>query len=155
MFELMVAARMLLTAPHSIVGIDRAKIEAHFGQAESVGTDFRPNAAGGAADRVVTLDWPQLRIRLFVSPERQSVSLLGVTTTSDVLKIDSPVHIGVDRGTVLRELGGPIYEDEFQIVYSLEQDAPNLPRQTVRLAFRDDRVAGIDWSFPLDIDPRR
>ena len=29
--------------------------------------------------------------------------LIGVTVTKDVLAIDSPVHIGVDRGTVLRE----------------------------------------------------
>jgi hypothetical protein len=68
--------------------------------------------------------------------------ILGVTTTADVLKIDSPVHIGVDRGTVLRALGGPSFEDEDQIVYSL-------PHQTVRIVFGDDRVVGIDWTYPI------
>jgi len=72
-----------------------------------------------------------------------------VTTTSDVLEIDSPVHIGVDRGTVLRELGGPLYEDGDQIVYSLKEESDDLPNDTVRLVFRDDRVVGIDWTYPL------
>jgi len=149
MFELMVAAKLLLTAPESSVGSDRAKIETQFGRPDSVGTDFRPSPEGGAPDRVVTLDWPQLRIRLYVRPGRNAVSLLGVTTTSDVLKTGSAVHIGVDRGTVLRELGGPIYEDEVQVVYSMEQDDPELKGQTVRIALRDDRVVGFDWTYPV------
>ena len=78
------------------------------------------------------------------------VSLLGVTTTADVLKLDSPVHIGVDRGTVLRELGGPLYEDQDQIVYSLKEESDDLPNDTVRLVLQDDRVVGIDWTYPLE-----
>jgi hypothetical protein len=147
MFELMVAAKLLLTAPQSVVGVDRAKIEARFGRPDGVGTDFVANASEGPRDRVVTLDWPQLRVRLYVSTETKAVSLLGVTTTSDVLKIDSPVRIGTDRGTILRELGGPIYEDEDQLVYSLTQEDPNAPNQTVRVVFKDDRVVGIDWTY--------
>jgi len=149
MFELMVAAKLLLMAPDSGVGVDRAKIEARFGRPDSVGTDFRPHAAGGPPDRVVTLSWPQLLIRMYVHPATNSVSLLGVTTTSDVVKTGSAVHIGVDRGTVLRELGGPAFEDENQIVYSMEQDDPDLAGQTVRIALRDDRVVGFDWTYPI------
>ena len=149
MFELMVAAKLLLTAPESSVGVDRAKIEERFGRPDSVGTDFRGKPEGGAPDRLVTLDWPQLRIRLYVRPGRNAASLLGVTTTSDLFKTGSAVHIGVDRATVLRELGGPAFEDEFQIVYSMEQDDPDLKGQTVRIALRDDRVVGFDWTYPL------
>jgi len=148
MYELMVAAKLFLTAPQTAVGVDQGAIQERFGRPDAVGTDFRPKPKDGPADNVVTLDWPQLRIRLFVSPKNKSVSLLGVTTTSDVLKIDSPVHIGVDRGTVLRELGGPVLEDERQIVYSLQQEDPELPNQSVRIVFQDDRVVGIDWAYP-------
>ena len=148
MFELMVAAKLLLTAPQTIVGIDRAKIEAKFGRPDGVGTDFVPNPSG-PRDRVVTLDWPQLRIRLYVSTETKAVSLLGVTTTSDLLKIDSPVKIGADRGTILRELGGPLFEDEDQLIYSLTQDDPDALNETVRVVFKDDRVVGIDWTYPI------
>src|SRR5882672_10242094 len=120
MFELLVAAKLFLNAPLAIVGIDQAKIQAQFGKPDSVATDFRPSPANaGSTDRIVTLDWPQLRVRLYESAAKRSVSLLGVTTTADVLKIDSAVHVGVDRGTVLRTLGGPAYEDEDQVVYSL------------------------------------
>ena len=148
MFELMVAAKLLLTAPQTIVGIDRAKIEAKFGRPDGVGTDFVPNPSG-PRDRVVTLDWPQLRIRLYVSTETKAVSLLNVTTTSDLLKIDSPVKIGADRGTILRELGGPLFEDEDQLIYSLTQDDPDALNETVRVVFKDDRVVGIDWTYPI------
>jgi len=148
MFELMVAAKMLLTAPQSVVGVDRAKIEAKFGRPTGVGTDFVPNPSG-PRDSVVTLDWPQLRIRLYVSTETKAVSLLGVTTTADVLKIDSPVRIGTDRGTILRELGGAMFEDQDQLIYSLTQDDPDAVNQTVRVVFKDDRVVGIDWTYPV------
>jgi hypothetical protein len=150
MYELMAAAKLLLTAPGSIVGAERAKIEARFGAPDGVGTDFMPAPSGnGAKDRIITIDWPQLRVRLYESAATKSVSLLGVTTTSDVLKIASPIHIGVDRSTVLRELGGPIFEDENQIVYSLKEDDDSLPNDTVRLVFRDDLVVGIDWNYPI------
>jgi hypothetical protein len=150
MFELMAAAKLLLTAPGSILGTERAKIEAKFGTPQGVGTDFMAApAADGTKDRVITMDWPQLRIRLYESGATHSVQLLGVTTTADLLKIDSPVHIGVDRSTVLRELGGAVYEDADQIVYSLKEEDASLPNQTVRLVFRDDRVVGIDWSYPI------
>jgi hypothetical protein len=150
MFELMVAAKLFLTTPHENVGIDRAKLEARFGKPVGIGTDYVPSPTrDGAKDKVVTLDWPDLRVRLYVSSATSAVSLLGVTTTADVLKHDSPIHIGVDRGTVLRELGGPLYEDETQIVYSLKEESDDLPNDTVRLVFKDDRVVGIDWTYPL------
>lgn len=148
MFELLVAAKLLLTAPQSQVGSDRAKIESRFGRPEGVGTDYRPNPAGGVPDRIVTLDWPQLRIRLFLSNDK-GVSLVGVTTTTDVFKVDGPVHLGTDRGTILRELGGPFYEDADQLVYSLAQDDPEGPAGTVRIVLTDDRVVGMDWTYPL------
>jgi hypothetical protein len=40
--------------------------------------------------------------------------------------------------------------DEDQIVYSLQQESGTLPNDTVRLVFKDDRVVGIDWTFPLE-----
>ena len=144
MFELLVAAKLLLTAPHDAVGIDRVRIEARFGNPIGVGTDIIP------AGKLVTLDWSDLRIRLFESSETHAVQLVGVTTTADVLKFGSPVHIGVDRGTVLRELGGPAFEDEDQVVYSLNQESGIEPNDTVRLVFRDDRVVGIDWTYPIE-----
>jgi hypothetical protein len=151
MFELMVAAKLFLTTPRENVGIDRAKLEARFGRPLGVGTDYLPSPTNaGAKDNVVTLDWPELRIRLYVSSATHVISLFGVTTTSDVLDLGSPVHIGVDRATVLRELGGPLFEDADQIVYSLKEESDDLPNDTVRLVFRDDRVVGIDWTYPLD-----
>jgi hypothetical protein len=150
MFELMVAAKLFLTTPLENVGINRAKLEARFGRPSGIGTDYVPSPThDGAKDNVVTLEWPELRVRLYVSSATNVVSLLGVTTTADVLELDSPVHIGVDRGTVLRELGGPLYEDENQIVYSLKEESDELPNDTVRLVFKDDRVVGIDWTYPL------
>ncbi len=151
MFELMVAAKLLLTAPNSIVGIERARIEKKFGRPASIGTDFRPSPTlAGETDRVVTLDWPQLRVRLYESAATSAVALLSVTTTKDMLPADSPIHIGVDRGTVLRELGGPIYEDENQVVYSLQEEDRSLPNSTVRIVFENDRIIGLDWTFPLE-----
>jgi len=150
MFDLLIAASLLLNAPQSIVGVDRDTIQARFGAPVSIATDFKPSPApGDKPDGIVTLDWPQLRIRLYVPASGKSAALLGVTTTSDVLKIDSPVRIGVDRGTVLRELGGPTYEDENQLVYSLTQDVADAPNPTVRIVFHDDRVIGLDWTYPL------
>ena len=150
MFELMVAAKLFLMTPLENVGINRAKLEARFGRPSGIGTDYVPSPTqAGAKDNVVTLEWPELRVRLYVSSATNVVSLLGVTTTADVLKLDSPVHIGVDRGTVLRELGGPLYEDDNQIVYSLKEESDELPNDTVRLVFKDDRVVGIDWTYPL------
>jgi hypothetical protein len=150
MFELMVAAKLFLTTPLENVGINRAKLEARFGRPSGIGTDYVPSPThAGAKDNVVTLEWPELRVRLYVSSATNVVSLLGVTTTADVLKLDSPVHIGVDRGTVLRELGGPLYEDQDQIVYSLKEESDDLPNDTVRLVLQDDRVVGIDWTYPL------
>ena len=150
MFELMVAAKLFLTTVREHVGVDRADLEARFGPPTGIGTDFIPSpTTNGARDSVVTMDWPELRVRLYVSSATNVVSLLGVTTTSHALEIDSPVYIGVDRGTVLRELGGPFYEDEDQIVYSLKEESADLPNDTVRLVFRDDRVVGIDWTYPL------
>ncbi len=150
MYELMAAAKLLLTAPGAIVGAERTKIEAKFGAPNGVGTDYMPDPRGtGAKDRIVTIDWPELRVRLYESAATKSVSLLGVTTTSDVLKIASPIHIGVDRSTVLRELGGPIFEDEDQIVYSLKEEDDSLPNESVRLVFRNDLVVGMDWTYPI------
>jgi hypothetical protein len=150
MFDLLVAARLLLTAPLDKVGIDKGTMQARFGAPQSVSTDYYPSpAAPGLKNDVVTLDWPQLRVRLHVDGGTQAVTLLGVTATADVLKIDSPVHIGVDRGTVLRELGGPLYEDEIQIVYGLSADPTDRTNPTVRIVFKGDRVVGLDWTYPV------
>jgi hypothetical protein len=131
-------------APQQSVGSDRTKIEARLGAPIGVGTDFVAQHG-----RIVTLDWQDVRIRLYEAPSTHAMSLVGVSATKDLLGIESPVHIGVDRGTVLRELGGPVFEDETQIVYSLQQESPDLPNDTLRFVFRDDRVVGIDWTFPL------
>ena len=151
MFELLVAAKLLLTAPATILGTDRTRIEEKLGKPLGVGTDLMRDRHGeGTTDRVVTLDWPDIRVRLYEIPSANSVSLIGVTVTGDVLPIDSPVHIGVGRSEVLNALGPPAYEDQDQIVYSLTQESGALPNQTVRLVLRDDRVIGIDWTYPVD-----
>jgi hypothetical protein len=151
MFELMVAAKLFLSTPRSNVGINRAKLETRFGPPTGIGTDYVPSPTNaGAKDNVVTLDWPDLRVRLYVASATNVVSLLGITTTSDLLELDSPVHIGVDRGTVLRELGGPLYEDGDQVVYSLKEENDDLPNDTVRFVFKDDHVVGIDWTYILE-----
>lgn len=151
MFELLVAAKLLLVAPRSAVGTDRARLEARLGAPSGVGTDLVAARRGdGATDRVVTLDWPDVRVRLYESQAKKSVVLIGVTVTKDLLAIDSPVRIGVDRGTVLYRLGAPAYEDENQVVYSLQQESAALPNDTLRIVFRDDRVVGIDWTYPLE-----
>jgi len=151
MFELLIAAKLLLLAPATAVGTDRTKIEARFGQPVSIGTDMLgTRRADGTTDRVVTLDWADLRVRLYEAPDPRRVVLIGVTATKDIPGIGSAVGIGSDRGTVLRELGGPAYEDEQQIVYSLQQENAALPNDTLRLVLRDDRVVGLDWTFPLE-----
>jgi hypothetical protein len=151
MFELMVAAKLLLMAPLNAVGTDRTHIEARLGAPTGVGTDLMAGRHGeGTTDHVVTLDWPDARVRLYESPAAKSVLLIGVTVTKDLLGIDSPIHIGVDRGSVLYRLGPPAFEDENQVVYSLQQESAALPNDTLRLVFRDDRVVGIDWTFPLE-----
>jgi hypothetical protein len=150
MFELMLAAKLFLTTPRENVGINRAKLESRFGPPVGIGTDYVPSPTKtGVKDNVVTLEWPELRVRLYVSSSTNVVSLLNVMTTADVLELDSPVHIGVDRGTVLRELGGPLYEDRDQIVYSLNEESDDLPNDTVRFVIQNDRVVGIDWTYPL------
>ena len=149
MFELLVAAKLLLLAPQTQLGSDRTAIEARLGTPLGVGTDWMAERGRDRSDRIVTLDWPEIRVRLYESPATKSVALLGVTVTKDVLSIDSPVHVGVDRGTVLRELGGPAFEDQDQIVYSLQQENEAGPNYTMRMAIKDDRVVGIDWTYPL------
>jgi hypothetical protein len=154
MFELAVAAKLLLTAPESIVGHDRAAIERRFGAPSGVGTDtVRARRGDGTSDHVVTLDWPDIRVRLYTAEAEHTTSLIGVTVTKDLMKIDSPVHIGVDRGSVLRELGPPAYEDRDQIVYSLQQKSVSSTGDTLRLVFENDRVIGIDWTYPLEQRP--
>jgi hypothetical protein len=151
MFELLVAAKLLILAPQTVVGTERATIETRLGAPLGVGTDLIPGRHGeGTTDRVVTLDWPDVRVRLYEAPATKTNAVIGVTVTKDLLKLDSPVHIGVDRSTVLTELGAPAYEDADQIVYSLQQESGTLPNDTLRFVFRDDRVVGIDWTFPLE-----
>jgi hypothetical protein len=151
MFELLVAAKLLLLAPQKAVGVERAKIEARLGRPLSVGTDVLPRRDDqDAADQVITLDWQDVRIRLYEASSTHTVSLIGVTTTKDLPGLDTPVGIGSDRGTILRELGGPAYEDKDQIIYALRQDGDEQPNDTMRFVFKDDRVAGIDWTFRME-----
>lgn len=151
MFDLLIAAKLFLSAPQSILGSERDKIQARFGAPGSVATDFRPSTTDTAPpDEVVTLDWPQLRVRLYRSETTKVVSLIGVTATSDVLGIDSPIRVGTGRSLVLREFGAPLYEDDDQLVYALTQADPRSPNQSVRIVLREDRVVGFDWTYPLE-----
>ena len=76
MFELLVAAKLLLTAPTAILGTDRARIEARLGRPLGVGTDLMRNRHGeGTTDRVITLDWPDIRVRLYEVPSAKTVSM--------------------------------------------------------------------------------
>lgn len=150
MFELLVAAKLVILAPQTSVGPDRGPLETRLGRPLAVGTDLIGARRGDeGADRVVTLDWQDARVRLYEAASGTKPRLIGVTVTRNVFDIDPPAQIGVDRATLLRALGGPAYEDEHQLIYTLRQESPDLPDDTVRFVLDDDRVIGIDWTFPL------
>lgn len=144
------AAQILIHAPQQELGTSRATVEKRLGPSGSVGTDYpaSPFVEGGK-DEVLTLDYPGAQIRVYVIPSRKTSALLAVVSGKDVIPTGTGVKIGADRGALLRELGGPDYEDEDQLVYS--DPHPDDPRvaDKVRLILKDDRLIGIEWRYAV------
>ena len=83
------------------------------------------------------------------TPETSASYLLSVATIDAKFPTRSAIHVGIDRGAVLRELGGPAYEDDDQIVYVDAKDGDPSTGDRVRLVFEDDRVVGIEWTYSV------
>ena len=142
------ATQILIAAPFDVVGTTRREAVARFGEPTSVGTDI-VGAPGEttAADNVVTLDFQKTRVRLYESAPHASSRLIYVATVDERFATRSAVRVGVDRGAVLRELGGPIYEDEDQLVYASDRADDPSKSDRVRIVLEKDRVIGIEWTF--------
>ena len=138
------ATQILIGAPFDVVGTTRGEAVSRFGEPLGVGSDVVGAPASG--DRVVTLDYPKTQLRLYETPNATS-RLIYVATVDEKFATRSAVRVGVDRGTVLRELGGPVYEDEDQIVYAAERADDPSRSDRVRIVFEKDHVAGIEWTF--------
>ena len=141
------ATQILIGAPFDAVGTTRRDAVSRFGEPLGVGSDV-VGAPGEptAGDRVVTLDYPKTQLRLYESPHATS-RLIYVATVDETFATRSAVRVGVDRSTVLRELGGPVYEDEDQIVYASPRADDPSKSDRVRIVFEKDHVAGIEWTF--------
>jgi len=142
------AAQLLIAAPIDAVGTTRGDALKRFGDPLSVGTDV-VGAPGEptADDRVVTLDYPKTRVRLYEPGPPAASRLIYVATVDETFPTRAGVHVGVDRQEVLRELGGPSYEDDDQIVYvDVRADDPG-KADRVRIVLEHDRVVGLEWTF--------
>jgi hypothetical protein len=141
------AVQLLIAAPVDAVGTTRRDALEHFGEPLSTGTDV-VGAPGEptATDRVVTLDYPKTRVRLYESGMASS-RLIYVATVDERFPTRSGVHVGVSRQEVLRELGGPAYEDDDQIIYADPRADDPAKSDRVRIVIENDRVAGIEWTF--------
>jgi hypothetical protein len=144
------AAQMLIAAPQQALGATQVQVQKALGPARGVGTDFTPSVAvSGANDQVVTLEYPKALVRLYIAPPDGTSFLLSFATTVDLFPTGTGVGIGTDRGTVLREMGGPEYEDDAQIVYSTSVPGEPGPGDRVRLYFKDDKVEAIEWRYSI------
>ena len=141
------AAQLLIASPVDAVGTTRRDALAHLGEPLSTGSDV-VGAPGQPtnADRVVTLDFKKTRVRLYESPEASS-RLIYVATVDEAFPTRTGVHVGVNRQEVLRELGGPAYEDDDQIIYVDPRADDPTKSDRVRIVLDKDRVAGIEWTF--------
>lgn len=154
LLAVLTAAQLLIGAPLHQLGATRADVENRLGPPSNVATDYvaRPYVDGGQ-DRVITLNYPQAQVRLYVIPTLGESFLLSYAAAADLFPTGTGVSIGTDHGAVLRELGGPRYEDADQIVYDDPRlDAPGA-FDRVRLVLHDDRVAAYEWRFAI-VPPR-
>lgn len=144
------AAQLLIHAPQQQLGASRASVERRLGPSGSVGTDFKESPfVRGTRDQVLTLDYPGTQIRLYVVSNRKTSALFTVVTAKDLFPTGTGITIGADRGAILRELGGPEYEDGDQIVYSdPHADDPRVSDKA-RLFMKDDRLIGIEWRYAV------
>src|SRR5262245_4004254 len=142
------ATQILIAAPLDTVGMTRREAISHFGQPKGIGTDVvgAPDEHR-SADRVVTIDFPQTQVRLYESAADATSRLIYVATVDEKFATRSAVRVGVDRGAVLRELGGPMYEDEDQLVYASERADDPAKSDRVRIVLENDRVVGLEWTF--------
>jgi len=144
------AAQVLIAAPQLTLGSTRPQVEKVLGPAKGVGTDFTPSiVVEGATDRVLTLEYPKALVRLYLAPPDGTSYLLSFATTVDLFPTGTGVGIGTDRGTILREIGGPEYEDADQIVYSATIPGDAGPGDRVRLYLKDDKVEAIEWRYSI------
>ena len=144
----MTAVQVFIAAPLDAVGTTRAELVRHLGEPLSTAVDYvaSPRVAG-ATDRVVTLEYPHTQARLYETSSPETSYLLYLATVDERFVTRTGVHVGVDRGTVLRELGGPAYEDDGQVIYAQPRPDDSGAGERVRLVIEDDRVVGIEWSF--------
>jgi hypothetical protein len=144
------AAQILIAAPLQSLGTTRADVEKRLGTPTGIGVDYVASPyVEGARDRVVTLSYPKAEVRLYEMPESRLSFLFSYVAAADLLPMGSAVGIGTDHATVLRELGGPFYEDGDQIVYADPRpDAPGLSDR-LRLLLKDGRVIGYEWRFAV------
>jgi hypothetical protein len=146
------AAQVLIAAPQQALGATQVQVEKALGPAKGVGTDFTPSVAvPGDKDQVVTLEYPKALVRLYLAPPDGKSFLLSFATTVDLFPTGTGVGIGTDRGSVLREIGGPEFEDEDQIVYSTPVPGDPGPGDRVRLFFKDDKVEAIEWRYSIRV----
>ena len=142
------AAQVLIAAPLDAVGNSNREAIARLGEPRSTGTDFLSSPrVEGATDRVITLDFAKTRVRFYEASTETASQLLAVVTVDEKFPTRTGVHVGTDRGAVLRELGGPSYEDGDQIIYVEPRAEDPATADRVRLVIDDDRVAGIEWTF--------
>jgi hypothetical protein len=142
------AAQLLIAAPIDAVGTTRGDALRRFGQPLGVGTDVvgTPGEAT-AKDLIVTLDYPKTRLRLYESSPDGGSRLIYVATVDASFPTRAGVHVGVDRPAVLRELGGPAYEDDDQIVYVDPRADDPAKSDRIRIVLENDLVVGIEWTF--------
>jgi hypothetical protein len=148
------AAQILIGAPLHGLGATRADVEKHLGSPQSVGVDYvKSPYVAGAQDQVVTLSYPRAQVRLYEIPALGESFLLSYVAAKDLFPTHTAIRIGSDHGAVLREIGGPSYEDGDQIVYvDPRRDAPG-KIDRVRLVLEKDKVAAYEWHFAV-VPPR-
>jgi hypothetical protein len=142
------ATQILIAAPLDAVGTTRHDAVKRFGEPVGVGTDFVGTPGEPTAgDRVVTLDYPKTQVRIYESAPDASSRLIYVATVDEKFTTRSAVRVGVDRGAVLRELGGPEYEDDDQLIYASERADDPSKSDRVRIVLEKDHVIGLEWTF--------
>jgi hypothetical protein len=144
------AAQILIAAPQQALGGTRAQVEKALGTPLGVGADFTPNPIlEGKTDQVITLEYPKALVRLYIAPPAGASALLSFETAVDAFPTGTGIGIGTDRGTVLREIGGPDYEDADLIVYATSPPGDTGPGDRVRLIFKDDKIEAIEWRYSI------
>ena len=142
------AVQLLVAAPLEGVGHTRRDAMHRFGEPVGIGTDTVGTPGERGAGHVVTLDYAKTRVRLYEPADGAPSRLIYVATVDDRFPTRGGVRVGSDRDAVLSELGAPAYEDEDQIIYAVPRADDPATSDRVRIVLENDRVAGIEWTFP-------